>query len=1545
MIRSILKRVMKLIVRIVLYSLLLIFLFLAILHIPATQNKITTKVSEFLSNKTGGEISIDELKFSIFGSVGLHGLEVIDPLNEHVLSANSIAIEFYTSGLLLGNLVFKQIQVQGLKGQLIQNKEVLNIQFILDAFKLAERNQESSPYDPLESTLRIIDIDLRGIHFKFQSLDKDIEFQTSLGSLNIEGADLNINPNRLIVERLSLENTHLSLMTSRNSIREPKISDIGESNKLPFLDLNSGFDFDIGKLEIKDNSFSFHVDKTFEKLQFDPDHIEASNINIELANVLVREDSLSAEIVQIATVLPGFSVQEFKFNINANLKQLDLSGLYFTTKESHFEMDLKGQINHFPDLISEMDQAAFQFSLAGQLDQSDLFYFLGDSSIKHVRQWPAIQIEANTRYTSGSADIKEFDIGVGNSRLYVEGMLTNFQPGQKITWENLIINTTIGNEFKEPLSSFTGEINLPPRVRIKFNSSGQLEDFDLEGQVLTSWGTISSRGSAGINEKKLNMNMTLIGNKVRLGDFFNLSWLGSTDLSLQTRGQIGDVPEIDIEGTINRIDLFDQSIVNTNISSRIMNKTTSAIIHIEDPDYRSKIDANISFDETLNISGSLHLDQFRIGKLFHQDTSLQLTGDLYTKIRLDQPSIQGFLHGRNVALETAIIRHRIDSLTFDLESAPGSSTIEFYTDNINGSSETNFQIHEAPELFALVLRDYLMPFDSLETPKGNRNMRFDFKLIDATLLQLMDLDIKGFHELTLGGRFNENDQALEIEAVTQNFNGFGLSLDTMDLRLAAFSDSLNSSISIHNLYYDSTYLGDLELDIFNSDKTSYSDILLNRDSVYLAVIKSRLTKSEDDLYLFLDSLIAFNDAYKIDNNNPIIINKDNLSFNQFTIGREEMEMSLDGNLTNFDFEVKNLDLRRFNAITADSLINTGVLNSTFSFNKTDKQVNLNLAVDSLTLYEYPPVYISGKAINQGETVPFQMKLHSTTNNIDLGGNYNFENSTIDGSLFLDINDLEVFEFLAPNFLDKMGGKIMGEATVEGSLIEPELNGFLRLQDIRLITSNPKASINVQDEIIYLNNSGITFNDFTLYDNVHNPLIINGYINMSDYQSFEYDLDLATENYMLINSPQVNENRLQGILVIGSDIKMSGNNSGTFISADLRIKDSTDLSYSKASEDIEMVSSEGIVEFIDPKLSFDSTNTVNAQSYYDSLIANLPRFEVKAAVKLKENAQLRIILDPRSGDFLEASGTADLQVDHSRSGITRLTGKYSIEKGSYQLSFYDIVKKKFTIAPGSNVVWNGDPKTGKLDLTALYTFQTSSTGLVGHEVGENEKALYRRPLPYEVRIIIAGSIDNPDISFGLDLPQEDKNNYPALANKLSRLKQPEFESELNKQVFGLLVLGGFIPETSDSEINEGLVATTAISNSVSSILASQLNRFTSEYVKGVDIDVGMQSYSDFTTGSGQTRTSMVVRVSKRMVDDRLSFEIGGGMDISTGQSGPKARSDNLKGDVAITYDLTESGNKQLKAFNNETYDIIYHQVRNTGISLIFIREFDKKSEKK
>jgi hypothetical protein len=1538
--KGILARIVKLLFRIFFGSFLLILLLLVVVHIPVVQKKITIEISEYLSNKTGGDISINEINFSIMGNIEVNGLEVNDPSGKNVLSADRIALEFSTADLTSGDLIFYKTEISGFDSQLIETNKGINIKFFIDAFQVDEKDHELISDVPKETSLQFNEVTLQDVHFRYLSLINNVDFQTNLGSLKIEEAYLDINPNRIEINHLLLENTHSSLITSRNDTQSPKVSPGKGSNQLPGLDFNSGFEMEIQDFKIMDNSFSFHQNESLEKEQFNPDHIDASNIEIQLAGVLIRSDSLSAQIRQIAANLDGFSLQEFEAGINIGQNKMDLSDLNLVTKRSKLTLDLGGTFNHFPNLINELDQAAFQLSLAGHIDKIDLHYFLGDSIVEYIRNWPVMQLDADARYESGQVEIKELNFGVGNSELYVKGIITNLLSGENIGWKNLNVNTSIGNEFKKSLSPFTTDFILPPNIRLLFITSGNPQDFDLDGQLMTSWGNIRSKGSAGLYQTDMAINITIVGDRVRLGELLGLSWMGSTDFSMKTTAKIGDDQEIDIQGSLNRIDLFDQSILNTNIRSLILNKTTSTNIIIEDPNYRSKIDTDISFVGPLNISGSFVLDKFSIGKLISQDTSLRITGDLKTKILMDQPSIQGFLNGHNITIETETLNHGLDSMNLDFGSTPKASSIEFFTDNINGTSKANFDIREAPELFEVLLQDYIMPSDSLWGPEGNRNLKFDVTLGDATLLQLLHLDIKDFRQLTVTGEFDEINQALEIEALTRGFNGYGLSFDSLDLSLKAISDSLNSQTFIKNLYYDSTHLGDMKLDIVNSGNTSFSDLHFIRDSIYLLAVNSRLAKFEQAYYLSLDSLVVLQYTYNVDSNNPIIINKDDIIFNQFKIDREEMEISLNGSINQFDLNVRNIDLGRFNEITTDTVINSGILSSTFSYSKPDQRINLNLNIDSLTFYEYPPMYIIGKAENEGSNIPFQFELNSTTNNIELGGDYNFDNSKIDGKLVLDINDLEVFEVLSPGYLDEMGGKIIGETVIGGTLNEPTLDGSLQLLDIRLVTANPKAIVEIQDEFINLDNSGITLNNFTLYDQVKNPLTINGFLKTRDYRSFEYDLDLKTDKYILINNTQVNESQIQGILVLGGDIKMSGTNSSTLISANLIIKDSTDLSYLTTSEDIELISGEGIVEFVDPGQSFDSTISINTQFYYDSLLASLPKFELNSRVKLEEYAMLRLILDPRSGDYIEATGTADIQIDLDRTGNARVTGNYTITDGDYQLSFYDIVKKAFKIAPGSNIVWEGDPNTGNLNVTALSTIKTSSTGLIGHEVSENEKAIYRRALPYEVSIIISGFIDSPQISFGLDLPQEEKNNYPALASKLSRLKQPEYESELNKQVFGLLVLGGFLPESSGSEFNQSLVATTAISNSVNSILASQLNRFAGKYVKGVDIDVGLQSYSDFTSGSGQTRTSMDFRVSKRMMDDRLSFEIGGGMDITTDQSGPNTGSDNFRGDVAIIYDLTESGNKQLKAFNNETYDIIYHQVRNTGVSLIFIKEFDR-----
>jgi hypothetical protein len=414
-------------------------------------------------------------------------------------------------------------------------------------------------------------------------------------------------------------------------------------------------------------------------------------------------------------------------------------------------------------------------------------------------------------------------------------------------------------------------------------------------------------------------------------------------------------------------------------------------------------------------------------------------------------------------------------------------------------------------------------------------------------------------------------------------------------------------------------------------------------------------------------------------------------------------------------------------------------------------------------------------------------------------------------------------------------------------------------------------------------------------------------------------------------------------VVASSVKLVGDEKDTNVDAAITIKDATNLTAVSSSDDIELLKSEGIIDFVDPAMWMDTTALELGSSFYDSLIASLPDFNLNSTIKIEPNATLSLVVDEQSGDYAQSSGEGSLELGYDRTGNVRLSGTYTIKKGLYRVSFYDLVKKSFVLVPGSSITWSGDPQDGALDIKAQYTVETNSIGLIGHEIGENEKSIYKRALDYEVGIIIKGTIEKPMVSFSLDLPEKEKANYPVLANKLDRLRQPEYASELNKQVFGLLVLGGFLPETG-ADVNQNVIATTAISNSVNSLLANQLNRFASQYVKGVNIDVGIQSYSDYSAPGGKTRTAMDFRVSKSIMNDRLSFEIGGDFDINADQSGSNSGK-NYRGDIAIIYDLTGGGDKQLKLFNNETYDIVYQEIRNTGISLIFIREFSGKKEHK
>jgi hypothetical protein len=1536
-VRPIFLRISKYLGKAILGLLLALLTIVFLIHIPLVQGQLTGVLSDYLSSKIETRVEIQRVRFSIFGNVTIEGLEVWDPGKNKILSARNIKFSSSIPNLIFGDYIFDDLQIKGLTGQLIQHREGLNIQFIIDAFTPVKKSTGTSQ----TVRLQFKNILLENIKLEFTSKVNGTTVAVELGKFIGNDAEFSTLPDKIIANKLFLEQTSVNVLSTYQgdtTTRSVNPTDTFVINP----DFGTGIAFDIHDLEMRGNNFDFHRNDVQQAPKFNTNHLSIKNIHLNLSDILIRNDTLAGTLKSLSGNLPGFEVDEFRTAIRMNRNRLNLSDLHLVSNTNELNADFTGSY-HF-DSAQVQPKSDIDVNVSARISPRDLTYFFSDSIMNYFKNWETTVVGINGNYSLGKGELKTLNLKTGNSTFHATGKVYDIWDLKKLNWRDVVIHTNVGPDFKKILSPFLGRKNIPPDVTMDVKSYGDTKKINLDANVFTTWGNVETVGFVTRRAAGIGIDAQVTGKNVVPGAWLELPWLGPLNLSVDAQATIGDNPEMEIKGLISSVEIMDQTINSIALQSSLTNDSLATTLSVKDPLYRSEIRTGILLSSPYRITGDLQFDKFHMGRLLHLDSTLSISGDLKSEIKIDQTTIDGYVVGNHVLLNDQSTEYLLDSMVFDALISPTASDISYYSDTGKGTVVSNFDIRDLPDLLQKWSGN-IPESGNLNNPaRETRTLNFDLELKHASLLQLMKIQVEDFSLLRITGALDEQKQTAALQAASGRFKGYGLALDTLQANLITVPDSAGGGMWAKNLSYDTIQLGNLDIDLITKGDTTVSNLKLENDSLSILRLGTRILPTDTGVFVYPDTLQLFEYEYVTDRNNPLYIEKGNMSVDNFRISRDSMNIRLDGDMNTFDASIKNADLTLLNYLLSPdtTLINNGHLSGILSYSRY-KKLDLNANIDNLILYHSNPLAIAVTAETEGNLVPFDFQLTNASNKIDLNGQYFLNTSALDASLVLDVNNLELFAFLVSDVIDDMHGTIKGEAKISGALQRPVVNGSLRFLDMGLTTVNPKLTFTVPDDIITLDNTGLLFKDFRIYDAGKNPLTINGNLTTKDYSSFAYDLHLNTENYILINHPDSSSGRLRGLLVVDSDIRLVGNEKDTEVKATVALKDTSNLTFVIANNDIEMLKTEGIIEFIDPQLMLD-TLAEQSSDFYDSLIASLPDFKLNSTIKIEEDAVLRVLIDEQSGDYIETSGGANLELDYDRTGNARLSGDYIIKEGVYRLSFYDLVKKNFQLVKGSSINWSGSPENGVLDIKAVHTVESNSIGLIGHEIGENEKSIYKRSLDYEVGIIINGTLEKPIVSFSLDLPQREKANYPVLANKLDRLRQPEYESELNKQVFGLLVLGGFLPETSGADINSNLIATTALSNSVNSLLASQLNRFASQYIKGVNIDVGIQSYSDYSAPGGKTKTAMDFRVSKRIMNDRLSFEIGGDFDINQDQSGTNTGTKNFRGDIAIIYDLTGRGDKQLKLFNNESYDIIYQEIRNTGISIVFIREFASKEKR-
>jgi hypothetical protein len=519
----------------------------------------------------------------------------------------------------------------------------------------------------------------------------------------------------------------------------------------------------------------------------------------------------------------------------------------------------------------------------------------------------------------------------------------------------------------------------------------------------------------------------------------------------------------------------------------------------------------------------------------------------------------------------------------------------------------------------------------------------------------------------------------------------------------------------------------------------------------------------------------------------------------------------------------------------------------------------------------------------------------------------------------------------------------GGLHMTGTMKKPSITGELNFTNTAFTTAFLNTYLHLNNGKIELDGKGVEFKSFDLVDTLGNIASLSGHLYTEDFRSYSYNFRVHTDKFILLNRPASRDALYYGTIILDSDISVKGNQSRPIVIVQAELDKGTNLALVLPESELAVEERRGIVRFADIKTPPNSImSRQNIRTDRDTTEVKFSSMDLTSNISVNKDSKLRILIDPVAGDSLVIQGEATFSFTIDPSGKLTLTGRYEILGGSYQLSFGDFIKREFAIAKGSSLTWSGSPYEADVDITAIYTVKAAVLDLIQDQlagISKEERNKYKQELPIQVYLMMKGKLLKPVIHFKLDLPPDQRGVLSgSVYAKLNELNGQE--SELNKQVFALLVLGRFIPENplASSSGNEGL--SDFARSSASQILSAQLNRLSEQYLAGASLNVGLDSYQDYSTGNAEGRTQLKLALSKELFDERVTVQVGGNVDLE-GRRSQENSLNNFAGDLKVLYKLTEDGRWQLQVFRQDSYEgAIDGDITKTGVGIVFTIDYDK-----
>ncbi len=1444
-----------------------------LLQSPKVQTYLTQTIAGNLSNRFHTSISIGAVTFRPFNSLVLKNVFVADQKGDTLLFSKEIAAKltrfsFKRRSLTIGSILLKSTTAK-LHADSLGNT---NFDFLVDAL--------SSPSDTTTTTsespswkveLNSLAIDDLNFAYKQQNNDKP-EWGVNYDDLRVNHLNLNISDLKTSDDSLSCYIDYINLEEKSGF----------KLDKLSGFYLMTPKSMSIYKGELIAGNTSLHL----QELKFSYDSLADFN---DFDNKIRMRGLIPQSVLDMKTL--SYFVPDFE----------KMKGIYF------IDLDVDGP-------VANLNAKKVKVKTLQKTSLETSFVLRGLPDIDHTL------ILCNIESLSSTPN-------------EVETILNNLMPDN-------------GIRFADNLQK-----NSPFNLSWSFN--GYIENFVTFGDLSSAAGLLNANFYMKPQNKRTIFDGSLEFKELDAAKLLADTLLGKATARIKGKGYFDKHHvEANVDAEIDRLDLEGYSYGDILFNGKATENSFDGSIVSKDPNLKFNLTGKIDFSKELPVFDfSLFLAKANLYqlKLYDKDTVSLLSFALSSKISGNSlDNLNGEVSIQNPIYRSSAQNHKLGNIQLNAASSAFSHSLNLKSDMVDAELRGKYSFANISISFAKFLKKYLPALqtqqgkevtDSVEPDDGNSDQNYMLKAkVKKAGSELLSDIVPGLlvgNNSTIFSIYNPVLQTVNIRA---RFPEIGLDDNKMkELTITAqTTDSLlEAGFSANQLDAGGVQLKQVEFATSTAKNISNFKISWDNQSEKknLGTILGKVNLFEQGdstkplaTVTFEPSTLTLNDTIWSIGKSTVDLDTNLIAIHNINLFNKHQSMAISGRASgmpkdSIDVSFNNIDISNINFLTEptgysfqgmiDGRAKLGNLFSSPVFSSNlylkDLQVNDKLVgtsqIQSIWDDESEKLNVSVTTVRNDTTI------------FDLSGSYEPKQDNL--NLNADIHSLmlERFTPFLTGVLSEPEGSLVGNISVVGKLSAPVINGTLRTNNLGFTVDylNTHYKLNAPIEI---QNGQVYIKEGEVRDAKGGTAALDASLTHNNFSDIFYKINLYPKNLLCLHTTQRENEQFYGTAYVSGTATISGKADALLINVNATTEKNTSMMIplNSASE----VSNSDFVTIEKPK-----TDEIVIEEKKQEEAENQMQLEINMMLNVNTNAEAQIIIDPKVGDIIKATGNGNLKMEiNPNQNIFKIYGDYTIDQGDYLFTLQNVINKHFKIDNGSTLRWNGDASNANIDIKAVYKLKAALSDLLN-----DTSAVYKRRIPVECQILMSDKLTQPTIKFNIVVPGIDAETQGKVLNALNT------DEKISKQFLSLLVINSFFPDMAFNEMQgqSGQAGQSfgaaSVSVTASEFLSNQLSNWLSQLSK--TFDVGFK----YRPGDQVTNDEVEVAISTQLFNDRIT--VNGNVDMGGNN---KTSGNGLGGDFDIEYKITPK--LSVKGFTRSNDNLIYERSPNTqGIGISYREEFD------